>query len=90
MADNVTIDTTGTLDRDVELALDQVTRGGVLEDEQIVKIGLGAEGGLASSTTFYVRAFAHNSVGYSYGAEVTFDTLAASGGAPRLLMMGVG
>jgi hypothetical protein len=48
------------------------------------------QGGLASSTTFYVRAFAHNSAGYSYGAEVTFDTLAASGGAPRMLMMGVG
>jgi hypothetical protein len=28
----------------VVLALDQVTRGGVLEDEQIVKIGLGADG----------------------------------------------
>jgi hypothetical protein len=56
--------------------------------------GVGAftvhQGGLASSTTFYVRAFAHNSAGYSYGAEVTFDTLAASGGAPRMLMMGVG
>jgi hypothetical protein len=48
------------------------------------------QGGLASSTTFYVRAFAHNSAGYSYGAEVTFDTMAASGGAPRMLMMGVG
>jgi hypothetical protein len=44
MADNVTIDTAGALDRDVELALDQVTRGGVLEDEQIVKIALGADG----------------------------------------------
>jgi hypothetical protein len=56
--------------------------------------GVGAftvnQGGLASSTTHYVRAFAHNSAGYSYGAEVTFDTLAASGGAPRMLMMGVG
>jgi hypothetical protein len=48
------------------------------------------QGGLASSTTFYVRAFAHNSAGYSYGAEVTFDTLAPSGGAPRMLLMGVG
>lgn len=44
MADNATVSTTGTLDRAVVLALDQVTRGGVLEDEQIVKIGLGADG----------------------------------------------
>jgi hypothetical protein len=44
MTDNVTIDTAGALDRDVELALDQVTRGGVLEDEQVIKIALGADG----------------------------------------------
>jgi hypothetical protein len=44
MTDNVTIDTAGALDRDAELALDQVTRGGVLEDEQVIKIALGADG----------------------------------------------
>lgn len=30
--------------------------------------------GLTVSTTYYVRAYAHNSVGYSYGDEVSFDT----------------
>ncbi len=30
--------------------------------------------GLTSSTTYYVRAYAHNSVGYSYGPEISFDT----------------
>lgn len=31
--------------------------------------------GLSPSTTYFVRAYAHNSVGYSYGAEVSFTTL---------------
>jgi len=30
---------------------------------------------LDADTTYYVRAYAHNSAGYSYGAEVNFDTL---------------
>jgi len=31
--------------------------------------------GLIADTTYYVRAWAHNDDGYSYGDEVTFDTL---------------
>jgi len=31
---------------------------------------------LDMGTTYYARAYAHNSEGYSYGAEVEFDTLA--------------
>lgn len=31
---------------------------------------------LDPSTTYYVRAYAHNSDGYAYGDEVSFDTLA--------------
>lgn len=30
------------------------------------------------NTTYYVRAYAHNSVGYSYGAEVSFTTVSLS------------
>ena len=30
---------------------------------------------LDADTTYYVRAYAHNSEGYSYGAEVNFDTV---------------
>jgi len=30
---------------------------------------------LDDDTTYYVRAYAHNSAGYSYGAEVNFDTV---------------
>lgn len=45
--------------------------------------------GLAPGATYYVRAYATNSKGTSYGAEVTFTTLtAASGGlAARLIAM---
>lgn len=32
--------------------------------------------GLIPNTTYYVRAYAHNSLGYSYGSEVSFTTLA--------------
>jgi len=32
--------------------------------------------GLSAGTLYYVRAYAYNSVGYSYGAEVSFTTLA--------------
>jgi len=31
--------------------------------------------GLTAGTKYYVRAYAHNSAGYSYGAEVNFTTL---------------
>lgn len=34
-------------------------------------------GGLTAGTTYYVRAFAKNTVGYAYGDEVSFITLAA-------------
>ena len=34
--------------------------------------------GLDVSTKYYARAYAHNSEGYSYGAEIEFDTLLAS------------
>lgn len=30
--------------------------------------------GLSDNTTYYVRAYTHNSVGYSYGSEVSFTT----------------
>jgi hypothetical protein len=30
--------------------------------------------GLTGNTTYYARAYAHNSAGYSYGAEVSFST----------------
>jgi hypothetical protein len=30
---------------------------------------------LATSTTYYMRAYSHNSLGWSYGAEVSFTTL---------------
>jgi hypothetical protein len=30
--------------------------------------------GLTDTTTYYVRAYAHNSVGYAYGDEVSFTT----------------
>ena len=33
--------------------------------------------GLSSSVTYYVRAYSHNSIGYSYGSEVSFTTIAA-------------
>ena len=36
--------------------------------------------GLQPNTTYYVRAFARNSNGYSYGAEKTFTTIAGSVG----------
>lgn len=32
--------------------------------------------GLTSNQTYYARAYAHNSAGYSYGAEVSFTTVA--------------
>lgn len=31
--------------------------------------------GLTSRTTYYARAYAHNSAGYSYGSEVSFTTI---------------
>lgn len=34
--------------------------------------------GLAQGVTIYARAYAHNSVGYSYGNEVSFTTLGAT------------
>lgn len=39
----------------------------------------GSIAGLDPSQTYYVKAFATNSAGTSYGDEVTFDTTAASG-----------
>ena len=33
-------------------------------------------GGLSAETTYYFRAFAHNSAGYTYGGELTFTTTA--------------
>lgn len=36
----------------------------------------GALTSLSDDQTYYVRAYAHNSEGYAYGDEVTFDTLA--------------
>lgn len=31
--------------------------------------------GLISRTTYYVRAYAHNSLGYTYGSEISFTTI---------------
>jgi len=49
--------------------------------EETGSFGIGAFTGALSSlepkTTYYVRAYAHNSAGYSYGDEVSFTTLAA-------------
>ncbi|MBI4085993.1 MAG: fibronectin type III domain-containing protein [Candidatus Liptonbacteria bacterium] len=39
--------------------------------------------GLTGSTTYYTRAYAHNSAGYSYGGEVSFTTLDASPPTPN-------
>lgn len=36
--------------------------------------------GLASATTYYVRAYALNNVGISYGSQVAFTTLSSGGG----------
>ncbi len=38
--------------------------------------------GLTANTTYYVRAYAINSAGTSYGSQVSFTTLTASGGLP--------
>jgi len=40
--------------------------------------------GLASSTTYYVRAYATNSVGIAYGPEFSFDTLAQPNTIPSV------
>ena len=40
--------------------------------------------GLTASTTYYVRAYATNSVGTGYGSEVSFTTAAASAGLATL------
>ena len=42
----------------------------------------GALTSLIPNTTYYVRAYAHNSAGYSYGDEVSFTTLAGMSGLP--------
>jgi len=36
--------------------------------------------GLTANTTYYIRAYAINSIGTAYGAEVSFKTLAVTGG----------
>ncbi|GAH81330.1 unnamed protein product, partial [marine sediment metagenome] len=50
-------------------------------EEEAGSFGTGAFTGALTSlepkTTYYVRAYAHNSAGYSYGAEVSLTTLAA-------------
>jgi M6 family metalloprotease-like protein len=46
--------------------------------------------GLTASTTYYVRAYAINSVGTSYGAQVSFTTLAGSGGTTSDVTIGTG
>ena len=38
--------------------------------------------GLTEGTTYYVRAYSHNSIGYSYGGEVSFSTSSNVGGMP--------
>jgi uncharacterized protein (TIGR02145 family) len=49
--------------------------------------------GLSSSTTYYVRAYATNSVGTSYGAQVSFTTSTAAGsscpGTPSVTYLGI-
>jgi hypothetical protein len=46
--------------------------------------------GLAASTTYYVRAYAINSAGTAYGAQVSFTTLASSGGTTSDVTIGTG
>jgi len=36
--------------------------------------------GLSEGTTYHARAYAHNEVGYGYGADVEFETLISGGG----------
>jgi len=36
--------------------------------------------GLSEGTTYHARAYAHNEVGYGYGADVEFETLTSGGG----------
>ncbi len=50
-----------------------------IEETDSFEIGAftGALTSLARKTPYYVRAYAHNSAGYSYGDEVSFTTLAA-------------
>jgi len=36
--------------------------------------------GLIEGTTYHARAYAHNEVGYGYGADVEFETLTSGGG----------
>lgn len=45
--------------------------------------------GLAASTTYYVRAYAINSAGTSYGSQVSFTTT-ASGGTTSVVTVGTG
>jgi uncharacterized protein (TIGR02145 family) len=42
--------------------------------------------GLTAGTTYYVRAYATNSVGTSYGNEISFTTVASVPGAPTIGM----
>jgi hypothetical protein len=48
--------------------------------EEVGNFGTGAFllwfSGLLKGTKYYVRAYAHNTSGYSYGDEVNFTTLA--------------
>ncbi|MHC1703243.1 MAG: M6 family metalloprotease domain-containing protein [Tenuifilaceae bacterium] len=46
--------------------------------------------GLAASTIYYVRAYAINSNGTAYGSQVSFTTLASSGGTTSDVTIGTG
>lgn len=46
--------------------------------------------GLTASTTYYVRAYAINSNGTAYGAQVSFTTLASGGGTTTDVTVGTG
>jgi M6 family metalloprotease-like protein len=46
--------------------------------------------GLTASTTYYVRAYATNSAGTAYGSQVSFTTLASSGGTTSDVTIGTG
>lgn len=41
--------------------------------------------GLTANTTYYVRAYATNSVGTAYGNEISFTTSATTGGLPTII-----
>ncbi|OFX89908.1 MAG: hypothetical protein A2W99_08935 [Bacteroidetes bacterium GWF2_33_16] len=46
--------------------------------------------GLAASTTYYVRAYAINSVGTAYGSQVSFTTSSSGGGTTSDVTVGTG